>query len=766
MNLFRSIKTKILLSHLGLVLLVCSLLGISSYVLMVESLMHTQQKYLENIARDQAHRLEYLLRHKEEKFRSIALGEAIEAYSREYHEPVLIQHFNNFMDEFPMLAYVRQDGLEEMKLVNGHERPERLSDISATFLYEEATWEPNKVITCFPSSAVDPGEAAVQFAFCRQNYFGEFEGLIVGGIPLADFLSNTNEFYFDDTGFMILMNGKGVVLSHPSREKILRPVQANDPQSREVVGRAMEMQSGFGRATLFGVEGFIAFFPVPDRDLTVMAALPYATFMEPANKLRNMVFTITLTLLLAAAVLSLFLSRGITGPILQLSHATSRLARGDLQYKVDIRSRDEIGLLAESFNSMAGDLNEAIVLRDREIQERIRAEEERKELEAKVQRAQKMEALGTLAGRVAHDLNNILGGIIGYPDLLLLNLPEDSRMRKPLLAIKQSGEKASAIVQDLLTMARRAVVANKILNFNAIVKEYLKSPEHKNLQLLHPRVSYAVHLESNLLDICGSPVHLSKTVMNLVYNAAEAMQDGGTITIATGNLYVDKPIPGYDTVEVGEYVTFSVTDTGVGISEDDLGRIFEPFYTKKLMGKSGTGLGMSVVWGTVKDHNGFINIRSTVGEGTTITLYLPVTRLQLADDELKPSVSDYRGSGESILVVDDIAEQREIAYRMLSRLGYAVATVASGEEAVAYLREKKADLVILDMVMESGMDGLETYKRILGLLPDQKAIIVSGFFESARVEEAERLGVGSYVLKPYDLEKIGMAVKAELSRRK
>jgi signal transduction histidine kinase len=764
MHQFRSIKTKILVLHIGMVLLICGLLGAPSYVLMVESLMNTQQKYLENIARNQAEELGFLIEHKEEKFRSIAMSEAIEAYSREYHEPVLIQHFNSFMDEFPTLAYVRHDGLEEMKLVNGHERPERLSDISETFLFEEATWEPNRVIVQFPSAEKEVDELTVQFGYCRHNFFGEFEGLIVGKIPLYDFLRNIREFKFEEDGYLILMDSEGTIFSHPDRGRILESMQAGHPASRELLARAEKLQQGFDRMTLLGIDGFVAYHPVPGRDLTVMATLPYATFMEPANKLRNMVLAVTLSVLLVAVLLSLFLARGITGPILKLSHATSLLAKGDLQHEVDIRSRDEIGALAESFNSMARDLNAAIISRDREIQERKRSEVERQKLEVQMQRAQKMEALGTLAGGVAHDLNNILGGIIGYPDLLLMDLPEDSKMRKPLLAIQQSGEKAATIVQDLLTMARRGVVANKIINLNTIVDDYLKSPEHRHLLQNHTGVSYDIRLEPELKNICGSPIHLLKTVMNLIYNAAEAMPDGGTISVATGNVFVDKPIEGYDNVETGEYVTFTVSDPGVGIAEEDLGRIFEPFYTKKLMGRSGTGLGMAVVWGTVKDHSGYIHVRSRVGEGTTVTVYLPVTSQQRVMEDEKPSIKDYRGSGETILVVDDIPEQREIARDMLTQLGYTVETAAGGEEAVDYLRKKEADLLILDMIMEPGLDGLETYKKILQFRPSQKAIIVSGFFETDRVQEAERLGIGSYVLKPYDLEKIGMAVKTELSR--
>lgn len=389
---------------------------------------------------------------------------------------------------------------------------------------------------------------------------------------------------------------------------------------------------------------------------------------------------------------------------------------------------------------------------------------EKKQLEARLQRAQKMEAIGTLAGGVAHDLNNILAGIVSYPELLLMKLPQDSPLRGSILTIQKSGEKAAAIVQDLLTLARRGVVVTEVVNLNQVINEYLKSPEFEKLKKHHPGVRVETHLDPTLLNIMGSPAHLSKTIMNLTSNAAEAMPGGGTILISTENQYIDKPIKGYDAVKEGDYITLTVSDTGTGISSEDIGRIFEPFYTKKEMGRSGTGLGMTVVWGTVKDHNGYIDVQSIEGKGTTFILYFPITRKDLHGDATGTSVQDYKGNGESILVVDDVEEQRQIALGMLKELGYSVTSVSSGEEAIDYLKDNSVDLVVLDMIMDPGMDGLETYKRILKIHPGQKAIIVSGFSETRRVKEAQKLGAGSYVKKPFLLEKIGAAVKAELDK--
>ena len=391
-----------------------------------------------------------------------------------------------------------------------------------------------------------------------------------------------------------------------------------------------------------------------------------------------------------------------------------------------------------------------------------KAETQHMQLQRQLQRSQKMEAIGTLAGGVAHDLNNILSGLVSYPELLLTDLPEDSPLRKPVLTIQKSGQRASAIVQDLLTLARRGIATREAVNLNHIIADYLKSPEYENLKTHHPEVTVTTGLADDLMNILGSPVHLSKTVMNLANNAAEAMPGGGTVVIETANRYIDVPIPGYDNVEEGDYAVLTVTDTGVGISSESIERIFEPFYTSKEMGRSGSGLGMAVVWGTVKDHHGYIDVQSIEGEGAKFTLYFPVTRKEIAARAPHPSLKEYMAKGETILVVDDIAEQREIASEILNRLGYSVTTAASGEEAIAYMKNHSVDLLLLDMIMDPGIDGLDTYKGILEMHPNQKAVIVSGFSESERVKEAQQLGAGAYVKKPYLMEKLGLAIRKEL----
>ena len=400
----------------------------------------------------------------------------------------------------------------------------------------------------------------------------------------------------------------------------------------------------------------------------------------------------------------------------------------------------------------------------RDISERKTAQREKEDLQEKLSRSKKMEALGLLAGGVAHDLNNVLSGIVSYPDLLLMDLPPDSPLRSPILTMKESGQKAATIVQDLLTLARRGVATTEVLNLNTVVSEYLNSPELERLSGFHEGLEIATRFESNLPNINGSSVHLKKTVMNLVANAAESQLQGGKIVITTYSTYLDAALQGFERIDPGEYVVLQVEDFGEGIAAEDLPRIFEPFYTKKVMGRSGTGLGMAVVWGTVHDHKGFLDVISVEDRGTRFDLYFPITRENMLPADVVRSLDEYRGNRESILIVDDIEDQRKIVSEMLSKLNYAVETAASGEEAVDYLKKHRVDLIVLDMIMEPGIDGLDTYKRILEMHPVQKAIIASGYSETERVQEAQRLGAGTYIKKPYTIEKIGQAIREELMR--
>ncbi|MEE9911676.1 MAG: response regulator [Deltaproteobacteria bacterium] len=388
---------------------------------------------------------------------------------------------------------------------------------------------------------------------------------------------------------------------------------------------------------------------------------------------------------------------------------------------------------------------------------------DRQLLESQLKQAEKMETIGNLAASVAHDLNNILVGLVGYPDLLLMKIPAASPLRQDIIRIQNSGQRASAMVQDLLALARRGVADKEVIQLNELLGNYLQTTEIQQLQKEHPRVTLETKFAADLLNIRAVPGQLHKTLMNLLTNAAEATMAGGSVLIATSNRYLESVHRGLETVPPGEYVVLSIHDNGIGIPAQDQKKIFEPFYTKKRMGRSGTGLGMTVVWNTVKDMEGFIDVISAEGKGTTIELILPVTREELKKIPERVFVDDLRGD-ERVLIVDDVAEQRDIASCLLEKLGYRVMTAGSGEEAVALLVKNDTDIAVLDMIMDPGIDGCETYRQMISIKPTLKAIMVSGFSESSRVKEAQSLGAGAYVNKPYTMEKLAVALRMELNR--
>jgi two-component system cell cycle sensor histidine kinase/response regulator CckA len=249
----------------------------------------------------------------------------------------------------------------------------------------------------------------------------------------------------------------------------------------------------------------------------------------------------------------------------------------------------------------------------------VRDRTERKQLEIQLQQAQRMEGIGRLAASIAHDLNNILSGIVTMPQILLLDLADDSPLKGPLQSIQQSGESAAVIVRDIVTLAGSRINIEEVIEPPLLVRNYIESPASMKLRQTHPGISIQLAIEEGVKNIKGSSVHLTKALMNLVKNGADAIEGEGQIVIGLKNVYVDKPFGNYETISTGDYVCLSVTDSGTGISPENIPFVFEPFYSKKVLGRSGTGLGMVIVWNTVKDHCGHIDITSNIGKGTEVS---------------------------------------------------------------------------------------------------------------------------------------------------
>jgi len=386
------------------------------------------------------------------------------------------------------------------------------------------------------------------------------------------------------------------------------------------------------------------------------------------------------------------------------------------------------------------------------------------DMEKKLHRSMKMEAVGLMAGGVAHDLNNILSGLITYPEVVLMKMPADNPLREHIVQIRNAGLRAAEVVADMLTVTRGTAATRKVESLNTLIQDLLESAEYQQILTGHKQLNCETIFARDLLNISCSAMHIRKSILNLLFNAAEALEGAGTITLRTENRYIEEPVAANQFMKRGEYVLLSISDNGSGISEEDQEHIFEPFYSKKIMGQSGTGLGLTIVKNTVQDHDGDIALKSD-STGTTFSLYFPATRSKTEQAQQEDTTVNHYGNNERILVVDDEALQRDIACQLLSSLGYKAKSCASGEEAVFLLEKESFDLVLLDMLMEPGINGRQCFEQMRLHKPDLKAIIVSGFSKSDEVKKALRHGVSSFIRKPYTLHQLGAEIESILKTK-
>lgn len=399
----------------------------------------------------------------------------------------------------------------------------------------------------------------------------------------------------------------------------------------------------------------------------------------------------------------------------------------------------------------------------RDISKRKQDEADLAHTRAQLARAERLEMAGSIAGHIAHDFNNLLTPLLAYPHFIREKLPPDSPSRQDLDIIEKTAQQIADINQQLLALSRRGYYEQRVLNINSIIENVmvlLKRSDQMN------GIEVDLRLEKNLMNIKGSSEQLLRVIHNLCQNALDAMGGKGRLTIITEPVYLEAPLKKYESVDQGEYIKVTVADTGNGIPLKIQDKIFDPFFTtKEATRQRGSGLGLSVVHGIVKDHQGYIDLESEEGQGTAFSLYFPVCYEEIAEEEVRKCT----GGDELILVVDDDKLQVEASTRILKKLGYEVVSATSGEGALALMWQLKSegrspDLVVLDMIMGSGMGGTETFRRMKEINPKQRAIIVSGYAESAQVGQAQQLGAGAYLRKPVGLEKLAQAIRTELDR--
>ena len=375
----------------------------------------------------------------------------------------------------------------------------------------------------------------------------------------------------------------------------------------------------------------------------------------------------------------------------------------------------------------------------------------RRQMEEQASRSQQLALAGRIAGQVAHDFNNLLSPLVAYPELIKSILPDGHPAASYCDTMIAMAERMATINENLRTLARRGHVTPEEVSIGEVVEDTVLG-----MRDLPGSLVVEVKLGDRLPLVLGSPVQLGRALGNLITNAREALNDQGRVTISVES---QAGGPGHSRAVEGETVRITVTDTGPGIAPELLPRIFEPFVTTKTgAARRGAGLGLPIVQSIIEDHNGYVEIESEAGRGTTVSIFLSAHRPESVPAEPGRTQPAGAAKPETVLVVDDDLAVRQVVSRMLSLQGYDVDAVGSGEEAITVLSRRRVDLLVLDMVMPDGIDGAETYRRARAIVPDQRAIVLSGFAESDRVREMQQYGPVVFLRKPATMAGLSRAI--------
>jgi two-component system, cell cycle sensor histidine kinase and response regulator CckA len=422
----------------------------------------------------------------------------------------------------------------------------------------------------------------------------------------------------------------------------------------------------------------------------------------------------------------------------------------------------------------------AIVGNARDITESVVAKEREDQVRERLARDGRLESLAVMAAGVAHDLNNMLSPATAAPDLVdsyLEDAPDCDyarKIRECMSDVRDTTKRAVQIVRELMSLSRDEKHHLKPVNLNHVLESCLRTAEFRHLKTSRADINFETRMVSGLPSINGSIIQLQRVIINLTGNACQAMPHGGKLVISISHETLNEEIQGYEIVKNGEYAVLSVTDSGTGINKEDLDRIFEPFFSTKPKKPEGiSGIGLAVVRGVVKDHNGLIDVQSELGKGTVFTLYFPVYKAPAREGETVAAPTTQDGK-ELILLVDNMKEQLRTSQSVLRRLGYNVITAGNGEEAVRLLREAYGrnnggpplvDLIILDMIQENDGDSLNIYRQLMAIPSEPIPVIISAFREREQTREAMRLGARAFLRKPYSIEDVGKAIRNELDHR-
>jgi PAS domain S-box-containing protein len=393
-----------------------------------------------------------------------------------------------------------------------------------------------------------------------------------------------------------------------------------------------------------------------------------------------------------------------------------------------------------------------------DITDRKKAEEEKEKLEVQLRQAQKMEAIGQLAGGVAHDFNNILTAIIGYGNILQMKLKEGAPLRIYVDQILASSNRAAHLIQSLLAFSRKQIINTQPVNLNKLVLRI----EKLLVRVIGEDIKLRTILAEEEVTVMADSGQIEQVLMNLATNARDAMPEGGLLIIETGLVEFDKGfIEAHGDGKPGKHALISVTDSGVGMDEATRGKVFEPFFTTKEVGR-GTGLGLAMVYGIIKQHGGYTDVYSEQGKGTKFKIYLPLVKAEVKEEEIS-RLSDVKGGTETILVAEDDETVRELTRGVLEQFGYTVIVAEDGADAIDKFRENtdKIQLLILDVVMPR-RNGKEAYEEIKKIKNELKVLFLSGY----TADIMKRKGIFeeglNFLLKPVSINNLLRKVREVL----
>jgi len=500
-----------------------------------------------------------------------------------------------------------------------------------------------------------------------------------------------------------------------------------------------------------------AYLPQADTELGLILAVPHDTVFAPVHEMRNVFIPLALLGFLLVGAAGIWLVRRRVDPIRMLTDGVAQVADGDLDVSLEVRTGDEIETLADGFNRMTRNLADSRAALERRARELEEAYHSLQETQRQLAQAEKMGLLGQLAGGIAHDFNNLLGGILGAADLLRRRSGTPEAQERYLGMILESGQRAADLVRQLLAFARPGLKTRVAVDMHALIEEVILILR----RTVDPRVKIHKRLKAESGAVEGDPTALQSALLNLGVNARDAMPEGGRLTFTSAVVHFDEEtcLQQPHAIQPGPFLEVGIADTGTGIGKKILGRIFEPFFTTKEAG-AGTGLGLAAVYGTVKSHDGTINVYSEPKKGTLFKLYFPALLDADAQPPRTPEV--VRGSGR-ILLVDDEAVIRNLAGDMLRGIGYEVVLAGDGDGALKVFEAEREsiDLVILDLVMP-GMNGKQVLRELKRIDPSTRVLIASGFHLDVDMPDVRREGASGFLSKPFIVADLSQSVAAAM----